>query len=78
MSSNAAAAVWYWLLAAIAIAALWLLYRWSVATFDFFRRRNVPFARPLPLVGNLAAMLTGRQTSLEISVELYERFKHEP
>lgn len=54
-----------------------LVYRWSVATLGHFDARNVQFTRPWPLVGNLGAMLAQRKTSLEIGVELYERFKHE-
>lgn len=75
MSSSSA--VWWYSIAAISIALLGLVYRWSTATFGFFRQRDVRCSRPWPLVGNLAAMLAGRQTSLEIAVELYERFKHE-
>lgn len=73
MSSSSA--VWY--IVALASVLLTCVYRWSTATFGFFRQRDVRYLRPWPLVGNLANMLTGRQTSLEIAVELYERFKHE-
>lgn len=62
---------------AIVIVVLLLVYRWSTATFGFFKQRNVKYTEPWPLVGNLAPMLTGQQTVLEIGVEFYERFKHE-
>lgn len=75
MSSSSA--VWWYSIVPLAIALLIGVYRWSTATFDFFRQRDVRCSRPWPLVGNLATMLTGRQTSVEIAVELYERFKHE-
>lgn len=64
--------------ATVIIILVLLFYRWSVATFEHFRTRNVQHSRPLPLVGNLGAMLAQRKTPLEVAVELYERFKHEP
>lgn len=57
---------------------LWRLYCWTVATYGFFSRHNVPFTKPWPLLGNTASMLTQRQTTLELSIEFYERYKREP
>ncbi|XP_055908122.1 uncharacterized protein LOC129942964 [Eupeodes corollae] len=32
--------------------AAFLIYKWSTSTFDFFEKRNLPYKKPLPFVGN--------------------------
>lgn len=58
-----------------ALALLYLLYRWSIATYDYFERRGVPYVKPVPLVGNLWPFLTGRTTGIAAVTEGYWRFQ---
>lgn len=43
----------------LSLAAIYLLYKWSTSTFDYWKKRNVPTPyKPLPLVGNLGRVVT--------------------
>lgn len=64
-------------IAAFVIVGLWRLWRWSVATFDHFRQRNVAYTAPLPLLGNMGKLLATR-SSHDLLTGLYESHKHEP
>lgn len=59
---------------ALPALAVYLLYRWSTATYDYFERRGVPFLKPVPLFGNLWPFLTGRTTGIEALTLSYWRF----
>lgn len=37
-----------------------LIYKWSTSTFNYWKHRNVPFVQPLPLVGNIADVMTNK------------------
>ncbi|XP_062553095.1 probable cytochrome P450 9f2 [Armigeres subalbatus] len=41
-----------WFVLATLIAA-YLIYRWSIATYDYFDKRKVPYVKPHPLFGGL-------------------------
>ncbi|XP_039439419.1 cytochrome P450 9e2-like [Culex pipiens pallens] len=64
------------LLITLALPALllYLLYRWSIATYDYFERRAVPFPKPVPLFGNLWPFLAGKTTGVESASAGYWQF----
>uniref|UniRef100_A0A1Q3FMW5 Putative cytochrome p450 9e2 n=1 Tax=Culex tarsalis TaxID=7177 RepID=A0A1Q3FMW5_CULTA len=64
------------LLITLALPALLLywLYRWSIATYDYFERRAVPFPKPVPLFGNLWPFVAGRTTGIEAATVGYWQF----
>ncbi|XP_055539818.1 probable cytochrome P450 9f2 [Wyeomyia smithii] len=53
---------------------VYLVYRWSVATFDYFEKRGVPFVKPLPLVGNLWPVIRRKQHPVDAAILGYEKF----
>ncbi|XP_055601238.1 probable cytochrome P450 9f2 [Uranotaenia lowii] len=57
-------------LAALALIA-YLFYRWSVATYDYFEKRGVPFLRPKPLVGSLWPVFSGQKHAMDAAQEGY-------
>lgn len=43
----------------LSLVVVFLLYKWSTSTFDYWKKRNVPTPyKPLPLVGNLGQVVT--------------------
>ncbi|XP_030558681.1 cytochrome P450 9c1 [Drosophila novamexicana] len=53
-----------------------LLYKWSVSSFAYFRRRGVAHERPLPLLGNVPlSVMLGRDSYVRHSIELHQRLK---
>lgn len=55
-------------------AAIYLFYRWSIATFDYFEKRGVPFVKPVPLVGSLWNFLSGKMHMVDAGSLGYEMF----
>ncbi|XP_055539815.1 cytochrome P450 9e2-like [Wyeomyia smithii] len=49
-------------------------YRWSIATFDYFERRSVPYRKPIPLFGNFWHLFTGKIHSNDVISEGYRLF----
>lgn len=60
---------------ALGVIALYLFYKWTTATFDFFTKRNIPFERPIPIFGNLGGIVFGRETVLDVARKLYTKYK---
>uniref|UniRef100_A0A8D8B7M4 Cytochrome P450 9e2 n=1 Tax=Culex pipiens TaxID=7175 RepID=A0A8D8B7M4_CULPI len=61
-------------LALPALLLFYLFYRWSIATYDYFERRAVPFPKPVPLFGNLWPFLAGKTTGVESASAGYWQF----
>ncbi|XP_058059543.1 probable cytochrome P450 9f2 [Anopheles bellator] len=56
------------------VAVLFLLYRWSVATYDYFEKRKIPFVKPVPFFGQLLAFFARTKHAVDIASEGYEMF----
>jgi hypothetical protein len=48
------------------IAVVYLFYKWSVSTFDYFEKQNFPFIKPVPLFGSNANLFINRKPFTEV------------
>lgn len=62
---------WVWIL----VGLIYIVYRWSVASYGHFKNHGVPHRDPWPFVGNMGAVALRRQTVLEVVAEAYTEFK---
>nr|BAM68568.1 cytochrome P450 [Culex quinquefasciatus] len=62
-----------WLLLLVP-TAIYLFYRWSVATFDYFEKRGVPFVKPVPLLGGMWNFFSGKMHMVDAGSLGYEMF----
>lgn len=46
-------------------------YYWSIRTYDFWRKRNVPYVKPVPLFGNMFRFLIRKDNYAEIVTKMY-------
>ncbi|XP_055852653.1 probable cytochrome P450 9f2 [Episyrphus balteatus] len=51
-----------------------LLYKWSTSTFEFFEKRNVPYNKPLPLIGNQKDFIFRKVSMFENVINHYNQF----
>ncbi|XP_021702449.1 cytochrome P450 9e2 [Aedes aegypti] len=58
----------------LVVAVGYLIYRWSVATFDYFEKLNVPFLKPYPFFGALWPSLKGEKSPTDATAEGYRLF----
>ncbi len=58
--------------------ALGLLWYYSTATFDHWKKRNVKFKKPIPFFGNTAGFLLLREPIHATFDKLYNHFEDEP
>lgn len=65
------------LLVIIAGIIIFLAYKWSISTYDFFEKQGIPFRTPLPLVGTNGNLLIRKQTFIILIQEWYNEFKNE-
>lgn len=56
---------------------VYLLYKWSTSTFDFFEKQGIPFRKPLPLVGNNGSMFLKSVSILDNLDAWYKEFPNE-
>ncbi|XP_053675594.1 cytochrome P450 9e2-like [Anopheles nili] len=54
--------------------ALYLFYRWGVATYDYFEKRNIPFVKPVPFLGQVWSFFTQDKHAVDIASEGYYQF----
>ncbi|EAT47609.1 AAEL001312-PA [Aedes aegypti] len=52
----------------------YLLYRWAVATYDFFEKRKIPYVKPYPFVGGLWPVFSGKLHPTDAAVLGYNLF----
>lgn len=57
--------------------AFYFFVKWSLLTFDFFKKQKFPFRDPVPLFGTNLNMLTKRKTPTELLDEFYYEFPDE-
>lgn len=43
--------------------------------FDYFKKIDVPFEKPLPVFGNMLKLLLQKESIIEITQKSYEKFK---
>uniref|UniRef100_A0A182MCK8 CRAL-TRIO domain-containing protein n=1 Tax=Anopheles culicifacies TaxID=139723 RepID=A0A182MCK8_9DIPT len=54
--------------------ALYLFYRWSVATYDYFEKRNIPYVKPVPFFGQVWSFFTQGKHAVDVASEGYYMF----
>lgn len=54
---------------------VWLFYKWSVNTFDYYEKLGVPYEKPIPLFGNMLNLVLGKQSMVELTQNSYDNFK---
>ncbi|XP_068084403.1 cytochrome P450 6k1 [Anabrus simplex] len=55
----------------VAILVTPTLYLYCTWTFDYWKKKGVPFIKPLPLFGNVLAVITRQKTPVDLWVDLY-------
>ncbi|XP_061513004.1 cytochrome P450 9b1-like [Anopheles gambiae] len=56
--------------------ALYLFYRWSIATYDYFEKRNVPYVKPVPFFGQVLSFFTQGRHAVDVASEGYHMFRN--
>jgi hypothetical protein len=72
---------WTWPLsnwALLLLAAGVLLYFWGTSTYSRFTRQGIPHLKPLPFIGSMGPIIFKNQTSLDMLLEIYNKFKDRP
>ncbi|XP_060534367.1 uncharacterized protein LOC132706820 [Cylas formicarius] len=69
---NMFATLWLSTLALVFVLAF-LLYLYSTRKYDYWKRRNVQYVKPLPYMGNFLPVFLLKKTLGEFTVELYEK-----
>ncbi|KAH8267147.1 hypothetical protein KR018_012256, partial [Drosophila ironensis] len=58
------------------LAIVFLIYKWSIATFQTFEKRNLPYEKPWPFFGNTAAPAFQKTSNQKHLTEFYQRMRH--
>ncbi|ETN63768.1 cytochrome P450 [Anopheles darlingi] len=53
---------------------LYLVYRWSIATYDYFEKRGIPYIKPVPFFGQVLAFFTQEKHAVDVASEGYKMF----
>lgn len=56
---------------------LYLVYKWSISTFDYFEKQGIPFRKPVPLFGTNSNIITRKKALTEAIEEFYYEFRNE-
>lgn len=62
-----------WEFLGLFLVACGLFYRWATANNDFFKNRNVPFAKPLVYFGNMSEMFFKKKSMFDVVCDLYNQ-----
>ena len=52
-----------------------IAYCYGTSTFDYFKKKGIPYVKPLPFVGNFGGVITGRYTINDATKLLYDEVK---
>ncbi|XP_037949115.1 cytochrome P450 9b2-like [Teleopsis dalmanni] len=55
--------------------ALWLIYKWLTIHDDEFKKRNIPYEKPYPVVGNFGKAMMNKESGQKTILEFYKRNK---
>ncbi|XP_053676481.1 probable cytochrome P450 9f2 [Anopheles nili] len=53
---------------------LYLIYRWSTSTYDYFEKRNIPFVKPVPFFGQVWSFFSQEKHATDVASEGYYLF----
>lgn len=56
---------------------VYVFYKWSTATYDFFEKQGIPFRKPLPLFGTNINMVLKSKPFVDVLKEWYYEFENE-
>lgn len=59
----------------IAIAVVYVLYKWLTKNDDYFLKKGIPFEKPLPIFGNFLGFMMQRETLIDIMQRNYDKYK---
>ncbi|XP_037950754.1 cytochrome P450 9b2-like [Teleopsis dalmanni] len=59
----------------VASLALWLAYRWLTIYHDEFKKRNIPYEKPYPVVGNFGNVVMNKDSAQKTIIDFYKRNK---
>ncbi|KAH8359122.1 hypothetical protein KR093_004467, partial [Drosophila rubida] len=48
-------------------------YRWSTATYNFFKDRGIEYDKPIPYVGSMRKLFFGQSSMMDLIIELYNK-----
>lgn len=65
------------ILLVLIVGALYLFYKWSTSTYDYFEKRGMVFSKPLMLVGSSINMFTKKESLSETINNWYKEFRNE-
>lgn len=67
----------FWLILALAIPALYLLWKYTTRNHDYFKIRGVPYEKPLPFFGNTASFLLHQQSVIDWTLNLGHKYREQ-
>lgn len=59
----------------IAIAVVYVLYKWLTKNHDYFLKRGIPGDKPLPIFGNFLSFMLQRETLIDVVQRSYDKYK---
>ena len=57
------------------VGAVFLFYKWTTSTYDYFAKQGMAFSKPVPLLGNNSNMFTRKLSFPEVIDEWYREFR---
>lgn len=57
------------------LTAVFAFYFYYTSTFDFFKKKGVPFLKPVILLGNLGPRIKATKSFHDYQLEIYNHFK---
>jgi len=66
--------LWDSVVAAVLLFVICLWY--TTQDFDYFKKRGIPYIKPLPFVGNFWSVVIGRENMMLAIQPIYEKLKH--
>lgn len=60
------------------VAIVLAIYYYFTSTFDFWKIRNVPGPKPIPLFGNIKEVMFTRQAMCDFLTDLHRKYENEP
>ena len=55
----------------------YLIYKWSISTYDFFEKQGIPFRKPAPFFGVSSSLFFEKKPFTEIFKTWYYEFENE-